>query len=137
MANGKPMFALRLTDVNERPRVSIRVWAPKRRKLGWTSAIQIVGIGDDAVFEAYAPSPFECQLFAMRMIREKLSTSGGQYLLAGETIDTLLPMYAPNQFGPEVQKEAETVISEITDREVRRMHSELGKKYPDYPFKVD
>lgn len=137
MTNGKPMFALRLTDANERPRVSIRVWPPKRRKQAWTSAIQIVGIGDGAVFDAYAPSPFECQLFAMRMIREKLSASGGQYFLAGEPIDAVLPMYAPSQFGPKVQKEVETLIAEITDREINRMHRKLGKKYPDYPFKVD
>jgi len=137
MANGKPMFVVRLTDENKRPRVSLRVWPPRRRKNLWTSAIQIVGIGDDAEFEAYAASPFECQLFAMRMIRERLSASGVQYAFAGDPIETFLPMTAPTQFGPEVQKEAENAISEITDREIRLMHKELGKKYPSYPFKPD
>lgn len=128
------MFVLRLTDKDERPRVSIRAWPPKRSRNGWKSAIKIVGIGDDAVFEAYAAGPFECLMFAMRMIRQKLSESDGQYSLKGDSIETLFPMYAPNQFGPEVQKEAENAISRITDREIKRMHKELGGKYPDYPF---
>ena len=134
---GKPMFVVRLTDQDQRPKVSIRAWAPRRAKNGWKSAVQVVGIGDDAVFEAYAPSPFECQLFAMRMIRQRLAESEGRYSFGGEPFETLFPMYAPNEFGPEVQKEAEAAISEITDREIKRMHSELGRKYPNYPIKVD
>ena len=134
---GKPMFVVRLTDQEERSRVSIRVWPPKRGKSGWKSAIQIMGIGEDAAFEAYAASPFECLMFAMRMIRQKLSESDGRYSLGGDSFETLLPMFAPNQFGSEVQREAEDAISEITAREISRMHKELGKKYPKYPIKPD
>ncbi|MBU6318526.1 MAG: hypothetical protein KGS00_02635 [Alphaproteobacteria bacterium] len=96
-----------------------------------------MGIGDDAIFEAYAPSPCECQLFAMRMIRQSLVESEGRYSFGGEPFETLFPMYAPNSFGPEVQQEAEAAISEITDREIKRMHRELGRKYPNYPIRVD
>jgi hypothetical protein len=134
---GKPMLVLRLTDQKERPCVSIRVWPPKRSKNAWKSAIQILGIGDDAVFEVYGADPFQSLMFSMRMIRQKLSESDGQYLLRGDSIETVFPMFAPTQFGSEVLREAENAISEITARELKRMHKELGKKYPDYPFKVN